>query len=86
MKLFFKAYKSITLAAFIFLLMFAGSPQKSFAALLYQAVLIKPKPETGLKVKFIGEIIGYSYVKITLQSTDNNKRYKNVVRPLKGSC
>lgn len=33
----------------------------------------------------VGEIKGYSYIKMNLQSTDNAKRYKNVARPLKGS-
>lgn len=64
----------------------AITPQKSTSGLLKNSAVFKPAATVGLKLLLIGEIIGYSYIKISLQSTDNSKRYKNTAIAFEGTC
>ena len=69
----------------LFLLLLIVNPQKSASAFLHDFFAPIPKTKIDLKLKLIGEIIGYSYIKVMLESTDNGKRYKNATTPFIGT-
>ncbi len=80
-----KKYKAIGFAVFTFFVISLASPQKCFSSISKKPALPKTHVRSSLKVKLIGEIIGYSYIKMSLESSNNAKRYKNLSIPVKGS-
>ena len=47
--------------------------------------LIQPESTNKFKMKFVGEIKEYSYIKMTIESTEDSKTYKSPIIPLKGN-
>jgi hypothetical protein len=46
--------------------------------------LTQPETANTFKLKFVGEIKEYSYIKMTIESTEDSKTYKSPIIPLKG--
>ena len=68
----------------MFLMLIVVNPQKSLAGFLYNPVVPGLSRKVDLSIKLIGEIIGYSYIKMEVEPYDNPKRYKTVTIALKG--
>ncbi len=47
--------------------------------------LIQPETANKFKMKFVGEIKEFSYIKMTIESTEDSKTYKSPIIPLKGN-
>ena len=85
-KLLLNIFKPFGFTLLAFLLISAANPQKGLSGFLYNPFLPSTSSEIDLNIKLVGEIIGYSYIKIEVDASENASRYNTVSIPLKGSC